>query len=69
MRSETLDFEGTLSMEAPISKAAGGGIKGFFLKAVDPIFRKRGKGAVIPITIKGPREQPKFGVVWGKVFK
>jgi hypothetical protein len=56
-------------MQAPISEAAGGGIKGFFLKAVDPIFRKHGKGAVIPITITGPREQPKFGVVWGKVFK
>ena len=69
MRSEGLDFAGTLSLEAPISQAAGGGIKGFFLKAVDPIFRKHGKGAVIPITITGPREQPKFGVVWGKVFK
>jgi hypothetical protein len=56
-------------MQAPLSQAAGGGIKGFFLKAVDPIFRKDGKGAVIPITITGPREQPKFGVVWGKVFK
>jgi hypothetical protein len=69
LRSEALDFAGTLSMEAPISRAAGGGIKGFFLKAVDPIFRKQGKGAVIPITIKGPRDQPKFAVVWGKVFK
>jgi hypothetical protein len=59
LRSEALDF----------AEAAGGGIKGFFLKAVDPIFRKHGKGAVIPITIRGPREQPKFGVVWGKVFK
>lgn len=69
LRRETLDFTGTLSMEAPISEAAGGGVKGFFLKVVDPIFRKHGKGAVIPITVKGPREQPKFGVVWGKVFK
>jgi AsmA-like C-terminal region len=69
LRSQQLDFSGRLSMEAPISKAAGGGIKGFFLKAVDPIFRKQGKGAVIPITIQGPREQPKFGVQWGKVFK
>lgn len=69
LRSEALDFAGVFSMEAPISAAAGGGIKGFFLKAVDPIFRKHGKGAVIPITIKGAREQPKFGVVWGKVFK
>ena len=69
LRSEHLDFAGTFTMDAPISKAAGGGIKGFFLKPFDPIFRKNGKGAVIPITITGPREKPKFGVNWGKVFK
>jgi hypothetical protein len=69
LRSQTLDFSGTLRMDASISKAAGGGIKGFFLKAVDPIFRRQGKGAVIPITITGPREQPKFGVRWRKVFE
>jgi AsmA-like protein len=69
LRSQVLDFSGTLSMDATISKAAGGGIKGFFLKAVDPIFRKHGKGAVIPITITGPRHEPKFGVRWGKVFE
>lgn len=69
LRSQALDFAGTLSMDATISKAAGGGVKGFFLKAVDPVFRKNGKGAVIPITITGPREHPKFGVQWGKVFK
>jgi hypothetical protein len=69
MRSQQLDFTGTLAMDATISKAAGGGIKGFFLKAIDPIFRKHGKGAVVPITIKGAREEPKFGVDWGKVFK
>ena len=69
IRSEGLDFTGTVGMDATISQAAGGGVKGFFLKPFDPIFRKDGKGAVIPITIKGPREQPKFGVEWGKVFK
>jgi hypothetical protein len=69
LKSQSLDFSGTLSMDATISKAAGGGIKGFFLKAVDPIFKKHGKGAVIPITITGPRQDPKFGVQWGKVFK
>ena len=56
-------------MEATISKAAGGGVTGFFLKAFDPIFKKHGKGAVIPIRITGPRSQPNFGVQWGKVFK
>ena len=69
LRSEQLNFAGTLMMDASVSKAMGGGIKGFFLKPFDPIFRKNGKGAVIPITIKGPREQPKFGLQWGKVFK
>lgn len=69
LRSEQVEFVGTLSMVAPVSQAMGGGIKGFFLKPFDPIFRKNGKGAVIPITIKGPREQPKFGLDWGKVFK
>jgi hypothetical protein len=69
LRSEQIDFAGTFTMDAPISKAAGGGIKGFFLKPFDPIFRKKGRGAVIPITIKGPREKPKFAVSWGKVFK
>lgn len=69
LRSEQVEFAGTLSMAAPVSKAMGGGIKGFFLKPFDPIFRKNGQGAVIPITIKGPREKPKFGLDWGKVFK
>ena len=69
IRSEALDFTGTVGMDATISQAAGGGVKGFFLKPFDPIFKKDGRGAVIPITIKGPREQPKFGVEWGKVLK
>ena len=69
LRTEQLDFAGTLAMEAPVSKVMGGGIKGFFIKPFDPIFRKNGKGAVVPITIKGPRGKPKFGMDWGKVFK
>lgn len=69
LRSEQLDFTGTLAMDASVSKASGGGIKGFFLKPFDPLFRKKGKGAVLPITIKGPRAEPKFGLNWGKVFK
>jgi hypothetical protein len=69
LRSQQLDFSGTLAMDASVLKAAGGGIKGFLLKPFDPLFRKQGKGAILPITIKGPREQPKFGLEWGKVFK
>jgi hypothetical protein len=69
LRNEQLNFDGTLAMQAPVSKVMGGGIKGFFLKPFDPIFRKEGHGAVVPITITGPREEPKFGVRWGKIFK
>jgi hypothetical protein len=69
LRNEHVDFVGTLGMDAPVSKAAGGGITSLLLKPIDPLFRKRGKGAVIPITITGKRAQPKFGLDWGKVFK
>jgi hypothetical protein len=69
LRSEQLDFSGTLSMEAAVSEAMGGGIKSLMLKPFDSIFRKNGKGAVVPITITGPRSDPKFGLQWGKVFK
>jgi hypothetical protein len=62
LRSEQLNFAGTLSMQATISEAAGGGVKGVLLKAVDPIFKKSGHGAVIPIKIHGSREKPEFGL-------
>jgi len=60
--SEELAFDGALRMQATLSEAAGGGIKGFFLKAVDPFFRKKGAGAVLPIKVRGTRSEPKFGL-------
>ena len=69
LRSEALDFDGTLRMQATISQAAGGGIKSFFLKAVDPLFRRNGAGAVVPIRIRGTRDQPKFGLDVGRTLK
>ena len=70
LRSEQLDFSGDLLMRASVSEAAGGGIKSFLLKPFDPLFRdERTTGSRLPITIKGPREKPKFGLQWGKVLK
>jgi hypothetical protein len=69
LRSEAIAFAGTLRMDATISEAAGGGIKSFLLKAVDPIFRKKGAGAIVPIKVGGTREKPAFGLDVGKVFK
>ena len=69
LRSEVIQFDGTLRMDATISEAAGGGMKGALLKIVDPIFRKKGAGAVVPIRVRGTRDKPEFGLDVGKVFK
>jgi hypothetical protein len=61
LASGALDFRGTLRMQATVSKAVGGW-KSIFIKPFDPIFRKDGAGAVLPITITGTREAPKFGL-------
>jgi hypothetical protein len=68
LRSERLDFEGTFRMEAPVSKAVGG-LKGILLKPFDPLFRRKGAGAVLPIKIKGTRDKPEFGLDWGKALQ
>jgi hypothetical protein len=68
MVSEALQFDGTLRMHATISQAAGRGVKRVLLKVVDPLFRRDGAGAVLPIRIRGSRTQPKFGLDVGRVF-
>jgi hypothetical protein len=62
LRTEELDFAGTLRMQATISDAVGGGALSVFLKIVDPLFKKKGAGTVLPIRVRGTREHPKFGV-------
>ncbi len=66
--SGALDLRGTLRMQATVSQAVGG-FKSIFLKPFDPIFRKNGAGAVLPIRISGSREAPKFGLDAGRLFK
>ncbi len=62
LRDELIDFRGKLKMQATLSEVAGGGVKGFFLKAFDPFFKKPGAGMVLPIKISGTRKAPKFGL-------
>ena len=61
LRRETLNFNGELMMDAKVSQAAGGGVKGMVLKVLDPIFEKNGR-TVIPIKISGTRQAPSFGL-------
>jgi hypothetical protein len=67
--NEALQFDGTVRMHATVSEAAGGGIKGTLLKAVDPLFRRNGSGAVLPIQVRGSRKDPKIGLDLKKVVK
>ena len=66
---ETLNFTGTLSMDARISQLTTG-FKGKLLKIVDPLFEKRGGGGTeIPLKISGNRKNPSFGLDKGRFFK
>jgi hypothetical protein len=60
MRQETIDFAGNLFMDAKISDTITGW-KSLVAKIADPLFRKNGK-TVIPLKVKGSRNQPEFGV-------
>jgi hypothetical protein len=68
LQTEALEFDGMLRMQATVSQLAGGGVKSFLLKAVDPFFRKPGAGTQLPIRIRGHRSQPKFGLDVGKAL-
>jgi hypothetical protein len=60
LNSGQLDFHGKLRMDAKLSQTMTG-TKSFFLKAVDPFFRKNGV-TEIPIKISGTKDEPKYGL-------
>jgi AsmA-like protein len=61
MNSGKLDFRGKLRLDAKLSQTTTG-MKSFFLKAVDPFFRGKDGGTVLPIKITGTKDQPKYGL-------
>lgn len=65
--TEQLDFRGTLRLQATLSQTTTGA-KSLFLKLIDPLFKKKNAGAVIPIKVTGTREKPSFGLDMGRVF-
>lgn len=52
LTSTKVDFRGTLKTEASASQDAGGA-KGILLKPLDPLFRRKHAGAVIPVQLTG----------------
>jgi len=64
LHSERLDFHGKLQLDAKLSQTTTG-FKSFFLKIVDPFFKGKNGGSVLPIKITGTREKPSFGLDLG----
>lgn len=68
IQREWLDFRGELRLDATVSETQQGW-KRTLLRPFDPLFSKDGAGAVVPITIAGPRAKPKFGVEVKRIFR
>lgn len=59
--NEKIDMHGRMRVDTKISKTTTG-FKSFLLKAIDPIFKKKKKGEVVPIHITGTYSHPQFGL-------
>ena len=57
---DTLDFHGTLKLQARVSETMTGW-KRWVLKPVDPFFAKQGAGTLLHIQVVGTSKEPKFG--------
>ena len=68
LKAETLDFHGTMEMDAKVSQTTTG-FKSLLLKAVDPLFSREGGGSTVPFKITGTRKNPSFGLDVRRVFK
>jgi hypothetical protein len=66
VRSEELDFRGTVRLEAKLSELTTG-VKSFLLKLLDPLMRREDV-TVIPVTVKGTAEKPDFGLDIKRAF-
>ena len=56
-----IDLHGHMRVDTKISQTSSG-VKALLLKLMDPIFKKRKKGEVVPIHIQGTYQKPQFGL-------
>jgi hypothetical protein len=57
---DTLDFHGTLKLQAKVSQTMTGW-KRWVLKPIDPFFSKQGAGTLLHIQVVGSSDDPQFG--------
>ena len=56
-----IDLHGPMKVDSQISNTASG-MKALLLKMMDPFFKKKKKGEVVPVHISGTYEHPQFGL-------
>lgn len=56
-----IDLHGDMKVDTKISKTSSG-MKALLLKVMDPFFRKKKKGEIVPVHILGTYEKPQFGL-------
>ena len=56
-----INLHGTLKLDSDLSKTVHG-VKSLLLKAMDPFFKKKGGGSVVPFKITGTYKHPLFGL-------
>jgi hypothetical protein len=61
LTNHKIDLHGQLQVDTKISNTASGA-KAILLKMMDPFFKKRSKGEVLPVRISGTYEHPFFGL-------
>src|ERR1700691_1591122 len=61
LEDHKIDLHGQLRVDSKISDTTTG-TKAFLLKVMDPFFKKRKKGEILPVRISGTYEKPLFGL-------
>ena len=59
-----INLHGDMKVDTKISKTSSGA-KALLLKIMDPFFRKKKKGEMVPVHILGTYEKPQFGLDFG----
>ena len=56
-----INLHGLMRVDTKISKTSSG-VKSLMLKVMDPFFKKKPKGEVVPVHIEGTYQKPQFGL-------
>jgi hypothetical protein len=56
-----INLHGNMRVETRISKTTSG-VKSLLLKVMDPFFKKKKKGEIVPVHILGTYKKPQYGL-------